>query len=117
MVPDTSNVLPLDLVWKLGLGGVALIIIVLLFSFTCFRVAGVRREQLAASPALAVVILIVPVCVFNNAMGRPWTWALLAVCLAAWRLSSIEAAGGPASQGELRPTVQSKSVAGGRDSD
>lgn len=104
LVPDTSNVLPLDMIWKLGFGGLAAIVLVAVFLFLCSRLAGAGPRQISASPALAAVMLLVPLCTSNNSLGRPWTWAMLALCLTAWQSSSLTRQAVPAAgDGQVQP--------------
>jgi hypothetical protein len=82
-IPTTSNVMPFDLVWKLGLGG-AVMAVALCFFFlraipTTLRL---RLWELALQPAGVIFLAILPVCVFNNAFGRPWLWAVLGLAYA-----------------------------------
>jgi hypothetical protein len=82
-IPSTSNVLPFDFVWKLGLGGAAMVIALCFFFLkTIPATLRLRLWELALQPAGMVFLLILPICVFNNGFGRPWLWAVLGLAYA-----------------------------------
>jgi hypothetical protein len=82
-IPTTSNVMPFDLIWKLGLGGAAMMVALCFFFLRAIPTTlRLRLWELALQPAGMIFLLILPVCAFNNAFGRPWLWAVLGLAYA-----------------------------------
>jgi hypothetical protein len=82
-IPSTSNVLPFDLVWKLGLGGAAMMVALCFFFLgTIPTTLRLRLWEFVLQPAAMVFLMILPVCVFNNGFGRPWLWAVFGLAYA-----------------------------------
>jgi hypothetical protein len=83
-LPSTSNVLPFDLLWKFGVGGI------LVFAGWCLVVMRILPKRsggswsIARAAPLMFGMAMVPVVVqLNNAFGRAWMWVLLALMMAA----------------------------------
>jgi hypothetical protein len=97
----TSNVWPFEMIWKLGYGGLALIVAFgVFFLLVIPRELGVRLRWFLTQPAGVFIALAMPICVFNNALGRDWFWALLGLAFASlaidddlrpWRRSASSA--------------------------
>lgn len=82
-IPATSNVMPFDFVWKLGLGGAAMMVTLCFFFLKAIPATlRLRLWEFALQPAGTVFLLVLPFCVFNNGFGRPWMWAVLGLAYA-----------------------------------
>lgn len=94
-LPATSGVLPFDLIWKLGLGGFA---VLLLLGWISLRgVAGTVRMgavRFVTTPAGSFVSLALPISFLNSAVGRPFLWVMAGVLAVA--IEANRRSGGPA---------------------
>lgn len=93
-VPQTSNVLPFELIWKFGLGGIAMFAVLAAFFLAVSGpVATLARGRGVGEPAGAALLAIPIVGAFNNCLGRTWLWTLSAVLIAALAAPPLNRAG------------------------
>ncbi len=83
-LPATSAVLPFDLLWKLGVGGLlTLALLAWVFLRGIPALCGQPLRTFATTPAGSFVVLALPITCLNNALGRPFLWVLLGLIAAA----------------------------------